>query len=78
MSKIIPPVKPYFLNEDIEQIKMDVEKILRSGMLTLHTYTKEFENQFARLCGVKHAVAVNSGTSALEIALRSIKLKAED
>jgi dTDP-4-amino-4,6-dideoxygalactose transaminase len=78
LSKIVPPVKPYFLEEDIEQIKIDVEKILQSGMLTLHTYTKEFENQFAKICHVKHAVAVNSGTSALEIALRTIKVKAED
>ncbi|MEM2971965.1 MAG: DegT/DnrJ/EryC1/StrS family aminotransferase [Candidatus Bathyarchaeia archaeon] len=78
MSRVVPPVKPYFLKEDIEQIKADVEKILQSGMLTLYTYTKEFESQFARLCNVKHAVAVNSGTSALEIALRTLKVKAGD
>lgn len=78
MSKIVPPVKPYFPKEDIEQIKSDVEKILQSGMLTLHTYTKEFENQFARLCHVKHAIAVNSGTSALEIALRAMELNSRD
>jgi len=78
LSKVVLPVKPYFPKEDIEQIKKDVEKILKSGMLTLHTYTKEFENQFAKLCGVKHAIAVNSGTSSLEIALRAIKLKPQD
>ncbi|MDI6690823.1 MAG: DegT/DnrJ/EryC1/StrS family aminotransferase [Candidatus Bathyarchaeota archaeon] len=78
MSKIIPPVKPYFLDEDIEQIKADIEKILQSGMLTLHTYTKEFESQFAKICNVKHALAVSSGTSALEIALRTMKLRTED
>jgi len=74
----IIPVKPYFPEEDIEQIKADVEKILKSGMLTLHIYNKEFENQFAKLCHVHHAVAVNSGTSALEIALRTMKLKPGD
>jgi dTDP-4-amino-4,6-dideoxygalactose transaminase len=78
LSKIVPPVKPYFLEEDIEEIKINIEKILQSGMLTLHTYTKEFENQFANICHVKHAVAVNSGTSALEIALRTMKVKAGD
>jgi dTDP-4-amino-4,6-dideoxygalactose transaminase len=77
MSKTIPSVKLYFPKEDIEEIKVSVEKILQSGMLTLHTYTREFENQFAKLCNVKHAIAVNSGTSALEIALRTIKLKPE-
>lgn len=75
---IVPPVKPYFPQEDIEQIKMDVEKILKSGMLTIYTYTKEFENRFAEFCDVKQAVAVNSGTSALESALRAMKLKPED
>jgi dTDP-4-amino-4,6-dideoxygalactose transaminase len=75
---VVPPVKPYFPKEDIEQVKNDVEKILQSGMLTLHTYTREFENQFAKLCGVKHAIAVNSGTSALEITLRAMALKPRD
>jgi dTDP-4-amino-4,6-dideoxygalactose transaminase len=78
MQKTIPPVKPYFPKEDIEEIKEHVAKILQSGMLTLHTYTKEFEDQFAKLCGVKHAIAVNSGTSALEIALRALKVKTGD
>jgi dTDP-4-amino-4,6-dideoxygalactose transaminase len=78
MQKTIPPVKPYFPREDIEEVKEHVAKILQSGMLTLHIYTKEFEDQFAKLCGVKHAIAVNSGTSALEIALRALKIKAGD
>ena len=68
----IPPAKPYFPQEDIQQIRNDVEKILQSGMLTLGEYTKRFEEGFAQLCGVKHAIAVNSGTSALEIVLRAL------
>jgi len=78
MSKTIPPVKPYFPPEDIRQIKNDIEKILQSGMLTMHTYTEEFEKRFASLCKVKYAIALNSGTSALEIALRIMKLKTGD
>lgn len=71
----IPPVKLYFPSEDIQQIQGDVERILRSGMLTLGEYTKQFEHEYARLCGVKHAIAVNSGTSAIEIVLRAVNLK---
>lgn len=41
-------------------------------------YTKRFEHEYARFCGVKHAIAVNSGTSALEIVLRAINLKNKD
>jgi len=73
--KEIPPVKPYFPQEDIRTIQKDVEKILNSGMLTLGEYTKRFETEFAKLCNIKHAVAVNSGTSAIEIALRASGLK---
>ncbi len=68
-------MKVYFFPEDILQIKKDVEKILDSGMLTLGKYTQKFEREYAKFCGVRHAVAVNSGTGALEIALRAISLK---
>jgi len=78
MLRVIPAVKPYFPIEDVERIKSDLEKILQSGMLTLFTYTKEFEKKFADLCRVNYATAVNSGTSALEIALRTMELKGGD
>jgi len=74
----IPPVKPYFPEEDIKTILGDVREILASGMLTLGDYTKRFETEFAKLCHVKHAVAVNSGTSAIEIVLRALGLKKGD
>lgn len=77
-SKIILPVKPYFPSEDIDEVKCCVEEILRSGMLTLYKYTEKFEKEFAKLCNTKHAVAVNSGTAALEIALRSLGLRNGD
>jgi len=77
-ARRIPPVKMYFPSEDIEQIKSDVERILKSGMLTMGEYTQKFEKEFAKLCGVKNAIAVNSGTSALEIVLRSGDLKSRD
>lgn len=74
----IPAMRLFFSPEDIAQIKSDVGKILKSGMLTLGEYTKCFESNFAKFCRVKHAVAVNSGTSALEIALRTQGLKSGD
>lgn len=76
--KEIPPVKPFFPKEDIQLVQQDVKKILNSGMLTLGEYTKRFEKEFAQLCNVQHAVAVNSGTSALEIALRATGLQRGD
>jgi perosamine synthetase len=74
----IAPAKPYFPREDILLIQKDIERILQSGMLTLGEYTKRFETEFAKLCNVKQAVAVNSGTSAIEIVLRALGLKSGD
>ncbi|MEM0085036.1 MAG: DegT/DnrJ/EryC1/StrS family aminotransferase [Candidatus Methanomethylicia archaeon] len=76
--KSIPPAKPYFTPEDIEELKGHLEKILNSGMLTLHNYTKEFEDRFAKMCNTKYGIAVNSGTAALEIALRAMNLNPSD
>jgi len=70
----IPPVKLYFPPEDIVKIQEDVKKILESGMLTLGEYTRRFEKKFAQLSQTKFAVATNSGTSALEIILRSLPI----
>jgi perosamine synthetase len=75
---IIPPMRPWIPREDIEEMKRYLEQILVSGRLTLGEYTKQFELEFARLVNVKRAVAVNSGTSALEIALRAQSLRRGD
>jgi dTDP-4-amino-4,6-dideoxygalactose transaminase len=77
-SQPIPPAKPYFPKSDIEEMKTHVEKILNSGMLTLGEYTRQFEQMFAASTKVKNAIAVNSGTSALEIALRTQKVRQGD
>ena len=74
----IPPVRLHFPDEDIEQIKSYIEQILRSGRLTLGDFTMRFEEEFARLCDIRYAIAVNSGTSALEIAYRCLGLKPGD
>ncbi|NTU78930.1 MAG: DegT/DnrJ/EryC1/StrS family aminotransferase [Chloroflexales bacterium] len=43
--------------------------VLRSGMLAQGPQVARFEEEFARVCGVRHAVAVTSGTTALFLAL---------
>ena len=44
-------------------------RVLRSGTYCLGPEVEAFEDEFARYCGAPHAVAVNSGTSALHLAL---------
>lgn len=41
-------------------------------------FVHDFEAEFAKYLGVKHAIAVNSGTSALELACLGLGLKAGD
>ncbi|HPO90733.1 MAG TPA: DegT/DnrJ/EryC1/StrS family aminotransferase [Victivallales bacterium] len=66
----IPPVKVYFSEEDKQEIIAKINEVLSSGQLTQGKYNTEFEEKFASYIGKKYAIAVSSGTSALEISLR--------
>lgn len=61
----IPIAKPQLGEEE----KAAVVAVLESGMLAQGRRVAEFEARFAELCGVKHAVAVASGTAALWLTL---------
>lgn len=74
----IPPTKIHVPPEDIEELQKVFAEILRTGQLTLGKHTAAFEVEFAQLLGVPHAVAVSSGTSALEIILRALRLSDQD
>ncbi|MET0795625.1 MAG: DegT/DnrJ/EryC1/StrS family aminotransferase [Polyangiaceae bacterium] len=52
-----------------------VVECLRSGWLTTGPRTKEFERKFAEAVGARHAIAVNSCTAALHLALEAIGLQ---
>lgn len=68
----IPAAKIYFPEEDRKWILEKMDEALASGWLTLGNFNREFETEFARRHGVEHAVAVNSGTSSIEIILRAV------
>ncbi len=68
----VPPAKVSFPEADRAVILERIDRALQSGQLTLGQYGKEFEESFAERHGAAHGVAVSSGTSALEIPLRSI------
>jgi len=71
----IPAARIYFPEADRKQLVKQIGEILESGQLTLGKYGKEFEQRFAQYVGTKYAVAVNSGTSALEIILRTLDIQ---
>lgn len=49
-----------------------VDQVLASGVLSLGPVTEQFEQRFAELYGFEHAVAVSTGTTALQIALLAL------
>lgn len=70
----IPLTKPYTSEEE----ERAVIEVLRSGWLMQGEKVAEFERMLADYVGVKHAVAVNSGTSALTLAVRAVGLREGD
>src|SRR5690606_16037560 len=69
-----PAMIPYG-RQDITQADIDaVTAVLRSGFLTQGPAVPRFERAVAAHAGARHAVAVNSGTSALHIACRALGL----
>jgi dTDP-4-amino-4,6-dideoxygalactose transaminase len=63
------------LKEDIEQGLRDV---LESTRFVLGPHAEALERDIAAYCGVRHAVAVASGTDALHLALRAADIKPGD
>lgn len=55
-----------------------VQEVMASGWITQGPRVRRFEEAFARLCGVPHAVATNTGTAALHVALLAFELGPED
>jgi dTDP-4-amino-4,6-dideoxygalactose transaminase len=49
--------------------KRAVMEVLDSGMIAQGPRVKAFEEAFAKMCNVKHAIATTSGTTALHTAL---------
>jgi dTDP-4-amino-4,6-dideoxygalactose transaminase len=60
-----------------EEIQSVVDT-MRSGWLTTGCRVKQFEDDFRRSVGAKHAIAVNSGTAALHLALEAAGVKEGD
>jgi dTDP-4-amino-4,6-dideoxygalactose transaminase len=73
-DNFLPFALPCIGEEEINE----VVDTLKSGWLTTGPKTKRFENDFAQFVGVDHALAVNSCTAGLHLALEAIGIKAGD
>jgi dTDP-4-amino-4,6-dideoxygalactose transaminase len=70
----IPFHKPCIGEDEISEV-LDT---LKSGWITMGPKTMRFEEEFGRYIGSSQAVAVNSGTAALHLALKAVGLEAGD
>ncbi len=68
---MIPLFKPWVGKEEIEA----VAEVINSGWLGMGPKTQEFEEKFAKYVGSDYAVAVNSGTAALDLAVKALGIK---
>lgn len=64
----IPFLKPPYDDAEIEA----VTRVMRTANLSTGPEVNRFEREFAGYIGVEYAVAVNSGTSALELVLQAL------
>lgn len=70
----IPLARPDITEHEIQA----VVNVLRTPYLSLGPKLREFEQKIAAYAGVRYAVAVNSGTSALHVIVRALGLKEGD
>src|SRR5690242_8012276 len=70
----IPPARPVIGEAEIEA----AVRVLRSGMVVQGPEVAAFEQEFSALVNGRHCVAVNSGTSALQLTLMALNIKPGD
>ncbi|HET7435644.1 MAG TPA: aminotransferase class I/II-fold pyridoxal phosphate-dependent enzyme [Thermoanaerobaculia bacterium] len=74
MTMNVPFFRPQIGQAEIDEV-MDT---LKSGWLTTGPKVRQFESDFAAFVGAKHAIALNSCTAALHLALEALEVKAGD
>lgn len=71
---MLPVSRPSIGEDELREI----EKVFVTGWLGLGSVVLEFENAIKTYLGASHVIAVNTGTSALHIALDAVKIGKSD
>ncbi len=66
--------KPSIGKKELKKVKT----VFDSNWLGMGVFVQEFENELSKYLGVKNVIAVNSGTSALHLALEAVGIKKGD
>lgn len=75
------PINHNYLHEqfaDHEAIWAKIRDVVVNGDFTLGSEVDRLEEEFAQLCGTRHAIAVGSGTEALFLSLKALGIGAGD
>ncbi len=74
----VPPARVCFPAEDRAEILARIDQALTTGQLTLGPIGHQLEAAFSKRHLTQHAVAVSSGTGALEIILRALGVEGRE
>lgn len=68
---MIPVFRPQL---DAEAVWRELRPVIESGWLGMGPKVEELEGKLAGLCGAKHFIATSSGTAALHLAVKALRL----
>lgn len=71
-------LKVTFDKEERNEILAQIDECLVNGQLSQGKYVTAFEELVAEYVHVKHAIAVSSGTSAIEVVMRNLNIKGKE
>jgi dTDP-4-amino-4,6-dideoxygalactose transaminase len=74
MTTNIPMSSPDLTDRE----RQAVQDVLNTPILSMGRWVTEFEDSFRRLTGLKHAIAVSSGTAGLHLCVRAAGLGQDD
>ncbi|CEG13862.1 conserved hypothetical protein [groundwater metagenome] len=72
---MIPIAEPYIGEEELNNV---IEAVKSRWISSKGKFITEFEESFAKYCGVSYSVAVSNGTVALHLALEALGIKKRD
>jgi perosamine synthetase len=78
MTKSIPPVVPMASPDINEEDREAVRKVINTTSLSMGPWVERFENAFKQTTGCQYAIAVNSGTAGLHLAIRATGIQRGD
>ena len=61
-----------------EEVNRAILEVVESAQFVRGQAVRDFEETFARYCGVNHVVGVGNGTDAIMLALRALGIRAGD